>query len=57
MPVVKFTKENKEIEVPRGANLRQEAIKAIAGAKHVLNRIDFKSTHVKDLFGTSVFRK
>ena len=28
MPVVKFTKENKEIEVPRGANLRQEAIKA-----------------------------
>ena len=28
MPVVKFTKENKEIEVPRGANLRKEAIKA-----------------------------
>ena len=28
MPVVKFVKENKEIEVPSGANLRKEAIKA-----------------------------
>ena len=28
MPVVKFVKENKEIEVPAGANLRDEAIKA-----------------------------
>ena len=28
MPVVKFVKEKKEIEVPEGANLRQEAIKA-----------------------------
>ena len=28
MPLVKFTKENKEIEVPHGANLRKEAIKA-----------------------------
>ena len=28
MPVVKFVKENKEIEVPTGANLRQEAMKA-----------------------------
>jgi ferredoxin len=28
MPIVKFIKENKEIEVPHGANLRQEAIKA-----------------------------
>jgi ferredoxin len=28
MPLVKFTKENKEIEVPKGANLRKEAIKA-----------------------------
>ncbi len=28
MPLVKFTKENKEIEVPAGANLRKEAIKA-----------------------------
>ena len=28
MPIVKFIKEKKEIEVPDGANLRQEAIKA-----------------------------
>jgi len=28
MPLVKFIKENKEIEVPEGANLRAEAIKA-----------------------------
>ena len=28
MPIVKFTKENKEIEVPYGANLRKEAVKA-----------------------------
>ena len=28
MPVVKFVKENKEIEVPVGANLRKEAILA-----------------------------
>ena len=28
MPVVKFVKENKEIEVPKGANLRKEAIHA-----------------------------
>jgi ferredoxin len=28
MPIVKFIKENKEVEVPAGANLRKEAIKA-----------------------------
>jgi ferredoxin len=28
MPLVKFINENKEIEVPAGANLRKEAIKA-----------------------------
>src|SRR5437660_816104 len=38
-----------------GSNLRQEAIKAIAGTKHKLDRIDFKKTHVKDLFGVNVF--
>lgn len=27
MPIVKFVKENKEIEVPPGANLRREAMK------------------------------
>ena len=28
MPVIKFIKEKKEIEVPAGANLRKEALKA-----------------------------
>ena len=28
MPIVKFTKENKEIEVPEGENLRTAAVKA-----------------------------
>ena len=28
MPIVKFTEENKEIEVPQGAWLREEAVKA-----------------------------
>ena len=28
MPVLKFVKEKKEIEVPIGANLRQEAMRA-----------------------------
>jgi glutamine synthetase len=39
------------------SNARQEAIRAIAGAKHVLNRVDFKKTHVKDLFGVNVFNE
>src|SRR3954466_4352903 len=38
-----------------GANVRQEAITSIACAKHQLNRIDFKKTHVKDLYGVNVF--
>src|SRR5947207_11351907 len=40
-----------------GANVRQEAIKHIACAKHQLNRVDFKKTHVKDLFGINVFNE
>src|SRR6476619_5385630 len=39
------------------STVRQEAIKAIACAKHNLNRVDFKKTHVKDLFGSSVFNE
>jgi ferredoxin len=37
MPLVKFIKENKEIEVPRGANLRTEAIKAGINVHQGLN--------------------
>src|SRR4051795_4133924 len=39
------------------SNVRQEAIKAIATAKHQLNRVDFKTTHIKDLFGVNVFNE
>ena len=37
MPIIKFIKENKEIEVPEGANLRQEAIKAGINVHQGLN--------------------
>lgn len=37
MPLVKFIKENKEIDVPVGANLRQEAIKAGINVHQGLN--------------------
>src|SRR3954468_5552306 len=39
------------------STVRQEAIRAIAAAKHTLNRVDFKKTHVKDLFGVNVFNE
>src|SRR5690242_2039173 len=39
------------------SSVRQDAIKAIACAKHQLNRVDFKKTHVKDLFGSMVFNE
>ena len=37
MPVVKFIKEKKEIEVPEGANLRKEALKADVNPHSLLN--------------------
>jgi len=37
MPVIKFVKEQKEIEVPVGANLRKEAIKAGVNTHQGLN--------------------
>src|SRR5438034_10422382 len=39
------------------ANVRQQAIQAIAAAKHTLNRVNFKETHLKDLFGANVFNE
>src|ERR1051325_2294124 len=39
------------------SSVRQQAIQAIASAKHVLNRVDFKKTHVKDLYGVNVFNE
>src|SRR5437870_7235984 len=39
------------------ANVRQQAIAAIAAARHQLNRVNFKETHLKDLFGANVFNE
>jgi glutamine synthetase len=38
-------------------NFRTQAIQAIATAKHQLNRVNFKETHLKDLFGANVFNE
>src|SRR3954452_23961442 len=40
-----------------GATVRQQAIAAIAAAKHTLNRVNFKQTHLKDMFGENVFNE
>src|SRR5947208_5904953 len=37
------------------ANTRQQAIDAIANTEYDLNQIDFRTTHIKDLFGVNVF--
>ncbi|GIW76459.1 MAG: hypothetical protein KatS3mg104_1522 [Phycisphaerae bacterium] len=37
------------------ANPRQTAIASIVSTKHKLDNLDFRSTHVKDLFGVNVF--
>ncbi len=39
------------------STLRQEAIRSIATTQHRLNRIDFKSKHIKDYFGANVFNE
>jgi glutamine synthetase len=39
------------------SNPRQEALRAIAGARYQLNRVDFKGTHLKELFGSNVFNE
>ena len=37
------------------STVRQAAIRAIATAQHDLGRIDFRTVHLKDLFGANVF--
>src|SRR5688572_6812119 len=39
------------------STVRQEAIRNITCARHHLNRVDFKKTHVKDLYGINVFNE
>jgi glutamine synthetase len=36
-------------------NVRSQAIQAIVATRYQLNRVNFKETHLKDLFGESVF--
>lgn len=51
MPVVKFVKENKEIEVPEGANLRQEAMKAGINLYQGINGIGAGVNQVVNCYG------
>src|SRR2546430_8394183 len=39
------------------SNPRYQAIQNIATAKHKLNRVDFTTVHIKDLFGVNVFNE
>ena len=39
------------------SNPRQAAVAAVVSTKHKLNNLDFKSVHVKDLFGSNVFNE
>src|SRR5947207_14273940 len=39
------------------SNVRHDAINSIATGKHQLNRVDFKTTHIKELFGVNVFNE
>src|SRR5438046_2598859 len=39
------------------SNPRYQAIRNIATTKHKLNRVDFTTVHIKDLFGTNVFNE
>lgn len=36
---------------------RQQLVQSIATAKHQLNRVDFRATHVMDFFGANVFNE
>ena len=58
MPVIKFVKEKKEIEVPVGANLRDEAVKAginlncaISGVSEGIDNLSEKVSQVLNCHG------
>lgn len=51
MPIVKFVKEKKEIEVPDGANLRNEAIKAGINLNQGINGIGQTLNKYVNCFG------
>ncbi len=39
------------------ANARQAAVAAIISTRHKLDNLDFRTTHIKDMFGTNVFNE
>src|SRR5437588_7124801 len=39
------------------SNVRQQAIQAIVTGKYSLNQVNFKETHIKDLYGINVFNE
>ncbi len=39
------------------STVRQSAVESIVSSHHKLNRIDFKTTHIKDLYGINVFNE
>src|SRR5206468_83740 len=39
------------------ATVRQQALQAVATAKHQLNRVNFKETHLRAIFGENVFNE
>jgi glutamine synthetase len=43
--------------IAMGMNSRYAAIQSVAAANHKLDRLDFKTIHAKDLFGTNVFNE
>ncbi len=40
-----------------GSSYRQDALRSIANAHYQLNRVNFRRTHMKDLFGVNVFNE
>ena len=38
-----------------GLSARTEAVRSIATTRHKLNHVDFKTTHIKNLFAVNVF--
>jgi ferredoxin len=52
MPIVRFVNEKKEIEVPQGANLRKEAMKAGIGIYPGIHKLPLMNCHGLSLCGS-----
>jgi glutamine synthetase len=39
------------------STVRQQAVQNITTTKHALNRVDYRKTHIKELFGSNVFNE